>query len=287
MKTSILESLKPDIIVEMLEMAVAFENWKKVMETADILYQCVLHIYEDRQYHKAMKLPIPHVQLERPLVYYFGLSHLMGGMSHQHQGAYEQARECIYKYAELGWMEDLKGEEDIQVVEEFRFLAKTNLYAVDILSGNIKLVEEYVAFLQDNLEEILPGLNTILQAALMYHLDVGDILHTFAEQIDEFGSYEDAENVSYYYSYCYHLALYYRNCGRLQDAVGITVRAMQLADQSGNDRNFKKCTALFESLRESATAEQIREYRQMLMQCLDEYETDRHFIVKSVMDNPL
>lgn len=192
MRTSILKSLKPDIIVEMLEMAVVFENWKKVMETADILYQCVQRIYEERQYHKAMKLLIPHVNLERPLVYYFGLSHLMCGMAHQNQGAYEQARECIYKYAELGWMEDLK-EEDNQVVEEFRFLAKTNLYAVDILSGNIELLEEYVAFLQDNLEEILP-------AALMYHLDVADILHTFAEQIDEFGDYEDAENVSYYYS---------------------------------------------------------------------------------------
>jgi hypothetical protein len=142
------------------------------------------------------------------------------------------------------------------------------------LSGNIELVEEYVAFLQDNLEEILPGLNTILQAALMYHLDVGDILHTFAEQIDEFESYEDAENVSYYYSYCYRLALYYRKCGRLQDAVGLTVQAMQLADQSGNDGQFKKCTALLESLRESATAEQISQYRQMLIQCLEEYGTE-------------
>ncbi len=129
--------------------------------------------------------------------------------------------------------------------------------------------------MQDNLEEILPGLNTILQAALMYHLDVGDILHTFAEQIDEFGSYEDAENISYYYSYCYHLALYYRKYGRLQEAVGLTVQAIHIADQSGNDRNFKKCTALFESLREWATAEQISGYRKMLMQCLNEYETDR------------
>ncbi|QYK64861.1 DNA-binding protein [Paenibacillus sp. S25] len=267
-------------------MAYSFGNWAQVETTSGILYNRVQRIYEERQYHKAMKLSIPHVNLERPLVYYFGLSHLMCGMAHQNQGTYEQARECIYKYAELGWMEDLK-EEDNQVVEEFRFLAKTNLYAVDILSGNIELVEEYVAFLQDNLEEILPGLNTILQAALMYHLDVGDILHTFAEQIDEFGSYEDAENVSYYYSYCYHLALYYRKCGRLQDAVGLTLRAMQLADQSGNDGQFKKCTALFESLRESSTAEQISEYRQILMQSLDDYETGRHFIVKRKMNDPL
>ncbi|MBU9705997.1 DNA-binding protein [Paenibacillus sp. AK121] len=281
MQEDILKSLKPDVIVQLLKMAYSFENWTQVKTTSGILYSRVQRIYEERQYHKAMKLPIPHVNLERPLVYYFGLSHLMCGMAHQHQGAYEQARECIYKYAELGWMEDLE-EEDNQVVEEFRFLAKTNLYAVDILSGNIELIEEYVAFLQDNLEEILPGLNTILQAALMYHLDVADILHTFAEQIDEFGSYEDAENVSYYYSYCYHLALYYRKYDRLQDAVGLTLQAMQLADQSGNDRNFKRCTALFESLRESATAEQISQYRQMLMQCVDEYEMDRHFIVEGV-----
>jgi len=63
LETSILKSLKPDIIVEMLGMAVAFENWKKVMETAGILYQCVQRIYEERQYHKAMKLPIPPVHM--------------------------------------------------------------------------------------------------------------------------------------------------------------------------------------------------------------------------------
>ncbi|SCZ00038.1 hypothetical protein SAMN05720606_11551 [Paenibacillus polysaccharolyticus] len=31
MRSSILKSLKPDIIVDMLDMAVAFENWSKVL----------------------------------------------------------------------------------------------------------------------------------------------------------------------------------------------------------------------------------------------------------------
>lgn len=60
------------------------------------------------------------------------------------------------------------------------------------------------------------------------------------------------------------------------------MQAMQLANQSGNDGQFKRCTALFESLRESATFEQISEYRKMLMQCLDEYGTGRDSIMKSV-----
>lgn len=111
---------------------------------------------------------------------------------------------------------------------------------------------------------------------------LADILHTLAEQIDEFESYKDVENVSHYYSYCYHLALYYQKYDRLQEAVGLTVQTMHLANQSGNDGHFKRCTALLESLRESATAEQIGEYRQILMQCFDEYETGRDSIMKQV-----
>jgi len=47
LRSSILRSLKPDIIVEMLDMAVGFENWNKVLETADILYRCAQCIDEE------------------------------------------------------------------------------------------------------------------------------------------------------------------------------------------------------------------------------------------------
>jgi hypothetical protein len=53
LRKSILKSLKPDIIVEMLDMAVAFENWNKVMERADMLYQCVESIHEERQEYQS------------------------------------------------------------------------------------------------------------------------------------------------------------------------------------------------------------------------------------------
>ncbi|KAA2302126.1 DNA-binding protein, partial [Clostridioides difficile] len=107
MRKSILKSLKPDIIVEMLEMAVAFENWNKVMERADMLYQCVQSIHEERQEYRSKGVPAPHVHIERPLVYYYGFSHFMRGMAHRKMGQVDQARACIDQYAELGWMEDL------------------------------------------------------------------------------------------------------------------------------------------------------------------------------------
>ncbi|MDT9722136.1 hypothetical protein QVE09_24820 [Paenibacillus sp. ClWae2A] len=52
--------------------------------------------------------------------------------------------------------------------------------------------------------------------------------------------------------------------GRPQDAVEFILQAIRLADKLGMDRYFIRCTALLESLREEATAEQIGRYRVML-----------------------
>ncbi|WP_082727108.1 tetratricopeptide repeat protein [Paenibacillus riograndensis] len=267
MRPSILKSLKPDIIVEMLEMAYRFEDWDKMLNTAGILYSYAQCIYEEKQYHKAKKFPVPILDTERPLVYYFGFSHLMRGIVCQKQGKYDEARDSIYRYAELGWIEDL-GVEGEEIAEEFRYLARANLYIVEILSGRTELLEGYARFLQDNPEELLPGLGTILQAAVQYGLDVDDLLHTFAEQSAGFGDFEDAGNLSHYFSYCYHLALYHRRAGRLPEALDWTIQSLVLAHQSRHDGNFKRCLALFESVREGVTEEQAGRYHEALKECL-------------------
>ncbi len=139
---------------------------------------------------------------------------------------------------------------------------------MEILSGKTELLEGYVRFLQDNPEELLPGLGNILQAAVQYGLDVDDLLHTFAEQSAGFGDYEDAGNISHYFSYCYHLALYHERAGRLSEALDWTIQSLMLAHQSRHDGNFKRCLALFESLREGVTEEQARRYHKAVAECL-------------------
>ncbi|WP_256703834.1 hypothetical protein [Paenibacillus sp. FSL H8-0259] len=126
MRPSILKSLNPEIIIEMIEMAYRFEEWDKMLDAAGILYSYAQCVYEERQYHKAKKLPVPLLGTARPLVYYFGFSHLMQGIAFQKQEKYGEARETIYRYAELGWMEDL-GLEGLAIAEEFRGLARANL----------------------------------------------------------------------------------------------------------------------------------------------------------------
>lgn len=267
MRPSILKLLNPDIIVEMLEMENRLEDWDKMLNTAGILYSYAQCIYEERQYHKAKGLSVPLLDMQRPLVYYFGFSHLMRGSAYQKQQKYDDAREMIYRYAELGWMEDL-GVEGEAIAEEFRGLARANLYMVEILSGQTGLLEEYCCFLENNPEELLPGLGAILQAAAQYGLDVKDLLDRYAEQSEGFGAYEDRDNISHYYCYCYHLAIYHKQAGRIQEALDWTVQALQLAHQSRHDSNFKRCLGLFEALRERVTAEESRRYDGVVAECL-------------------
>lgn len=46
MYPSIMKSLNPDIIVEMLELAYRFEDWDKMLNTTGILYSYAQCIYE-------------------------------------------------------------------------------------------------------------------------------------------------------------------------------------------------------------------------------------------------
>lgn len=76
-------------------------------------------------------------------------------------GDYEQAKVSIYRYAELGWLEGL-GRNGLEIVREFRVLAKVDLYAVEILSGKIGLLKDYVRVLQNYPKGMLDGLVVIM-----------------------------------------------------------------------------------------------------------------------------
>lgn len=145
MRPFFLKSINPDVIVEMLEMACRLEKWNKVIETAEILYECVQCLYQEQQYRKAKSLPMLTFELEHPMVYYYGFSHLMRGMACQEKGLYEESRAYIDKYAELGWLEDL-GEDGLEVVEEFRSLAQANGHALELLSGHVEVLAAYTDF---------------------------------------------------------------------------------------------------------------------------------------------
>ena len=263
MRSSILKSLKPDIIVEMLDMAVAFENWNKVLETADVLYQCVQCIYEERvecQEEVRAKL---HIRRERPLVYYLGYSQMMQGMAYQKMGQIDQARACIRQYAALGCMEGLD-EAELQIVQEFKRKAEIHRYAREIAAGQVELLEGYVNLLLEYPEERLSGLKVITEAAVRHGWRIDFIIQMLEEKIERSGVGVDSSNNENLYHCFYQRALYEQWMGRPQEGVEFILKAMCVADRLGMERHMIRCTAVLESLRERATEEQIERYRVFL-----------------------
>jgi hypothetical protein len=89
----------------------------------------------------------------------------------------------------------------------------------------VEVLAAYTDFLRENPEEVLPRLDTILRAALRHGLNVDELLEAFAEQ---------------------------------------GLQAVKLAHRSGNDSYFTRSLAIFELLRDWATAEQVREVQGMI-----------------------
>ncbi|WP_145335133.1 DNA-binding protein [Paenibacillus xylanexedens] len=263
MRSSILKSLKPDIIVDMLDMAVAFENWNKVLETADVLYQCAQCIYEERMERQEEGGSKLHLRTERPLVYYMGWSHMKRGMAYQKLGQIDQARACIRQYATLGDIEGLD-EAELQVVQEFKRKAEIHRYALEIEMGQVELLEGYVNLLLEYPEERLSGLKVITEAAVRQGWRIDFIIQMIEEKVDGLGVALDSLNNDDMYHYCYQRALYEQWMGRPQEAVEFILKAMRVADGLGMERHIIKCTAVLESLRKMATEEQVEQYRVFL-----------------------
>lgn len=252
-----------DALLKTLQIYFTLRMWDEVERFSDQLHAAAGAIYDEQQQRRARKLEVI-FDAELPLVYYYGFSYLAKSTALQKQGNYAAAKEYVAKYAELGWFNDLD-EAGLEEVERFRLFAKANSYTLDLLSGAFGVLPEYVKFLEDNPEEILPGMVTIMESANLHHWDVDDILMTFTKQIDEFNEYEDHINRTHNFTFMYQLALYYVKKADYQKALDYTVQALELSHALNNDRDFKMCTALFETFRDLATREQQEKYGKIMI----------------------
>ncbi|WP_019418901.1 hypothetical protein, partial [Paenibacillus sp. OSY-SE] len=188
----------------------------------------------------------------------------------QKLGFYDQAKEYILKYSELGRFSglDKNGWEE---VGRFKFFAKANQYTNDLLSGKLNVLPEYVQFLEDNPEELLPGLVTIMETASLHSVNVDDLLEKFSEKIEDFGNLEDATNRTHYFRFLYHRAVYYAKHQRYQDCVQLSLLFLTSYNKI-NDADFKKFVVLFEVYRQYASSEQIEQYQNLCKELLKHEE---------------
>ncbi|WP_025691398.1 hypothetical protein [Paenibacillus zanthoxyli] len=238
-------------------------NWEDADRIANHMHALADSLYKT-QLKQANVFPGLQLPLKRPLVFYIGYSFLAKSVVNQKQGHYDAAREYIDKYANLdGFVgQDQEGQQEVQ---RFKVFARANSYAIDLLSGKLEVLDEYNDFINNNEEEILPGLITMLEAANLNKWNIEPLLDTYIpHELDTFFSYEDTGNRVYYIKLLHQLSIYHLNQQRFSDAINYMLDYLSSATKMNVSREIITSIAMYETVRAYATLEQQSMYEKIL-----------------------
>ncbi|MCE3201676.1 DNA-binding protein [Paenibacillus sonchi] len=267
-----LDGIQADSLVDMLKASFTLENWDSIILIADKLHEEINNIYQTNQQKRASGRSVNIFQLKRSVVYYFGYSMCLKGIALQKLGKYVEARACIDRYSELGWINgmDARG---LDEVEYYRNIAVANRYVVDLSEGNKDVLEYYVSYIRQNNDEILPGIIHILESSILHNFRVDVILEEFMDKIfEEAEYYKQNRNIRYFIDCVYLLSLYYSKNGKISDSINNTLYVLTTSVSLNDNKGFRKAAALYESLRGQATAEQQEQYSKLMNKILEERE---------------
>ncbi|WP_238651369.1 DNA-binding protein [Paenibacillus piscarius] len=264
-----LDGINADSLVQMLKASFTLDNWEGMLQIADRLYSEINHLYNQEQQEDQERQAERKVGLKRSIVYYFGYSMCLKGIALERLGRLDEARECIAKYEDLGWINGLDTEGRAEV-EYYREIARANWYIIELHVGNTAVLPDYLAYLRSDREEVLPGVLYILDSAIRHGTNIDYVLDEFSEQIRAMGEYyETHRNIRYYIDYMYMTARYYALQGRTSEAVHKLLHALETSVKLKDDTGFRKSVALFEKLRNQTTSDQLDKYLRLMNQILD------------------
>ncbi|AZK45821.1 DNA-binding protein [Paenibacillus lentus] len=250
-----------DKAFELFRVSYKQNNWSEAKQIANYMYETAYKLYQNQKNWDA-KISIE--LLNRPLVFYYGYSHLAIATVFQKQGFYDKAREFTEKYTNLDWfiVLDQEGQDEVRRFNDF---AKANFYAIDLLSGKMDVLGRYSDFIQQEDEELLPGLITILEAANAHGWDVDPILDIYIPQSMEiFSGYEDYGNRIYYIKLLNQLAIYSLNKKRYLETINYILDYFTFAVNIDLSREFITSLSMYESVRSFASPGQQQRYNHIL-----------------------
>lgn len=264
-----IESIEVDSLIDLIKMAYAFENWEKVLTLSSSLLDFAMQVKNDRL----------GVRTKRHLVYYFGYGHLMKGLAYQKLKQYSKSVECILLYADLSWLED-SSQESVTTIADFKLYAEANMLTVQILMGNKNKVHDYVEFLQSNPEQILSGIITLLESAILYSYNIDKQIDLLTPHIKDSSFYVEQVVASKYLSYKFLLAVYQYLNYSYASAIVNTLHNLIDSDKVKNDNFFKKSVTFFEVLRTKASESQLEQYSCILKRIFKgEIVNEENFII--------
>lgn len=243
------ENFMLDGLLKLANVYYSLENWYYVERYGDELNIISKAVYTNRQrYFKENQSYIP-LDTERRLVVYYGQSYVIKSIALESMGRYEEAKNYVSQYLDLSWFEELD-ELSLKEVQKFKLFATANMHNLNLLSGDNSSLENYVEFLVENPNEILPSLCIILQAANMHSFNIEHILEKLSKNIlIDTNYYQPDTSLNRYIDFYYQLAIYNFKKNLHSQGIDNLLNSLKLSFETSNKSKMLERILLFEQFR--------------------------------------
>ncbi|APQ58433.1 MULTISPECIES: helix-turn-helix transcriptional regulator [Paenibacillus] len=253
-----------DALKDLANVYRSLRKWDKVEEVARIMrvkaeiQYTLKHEQKSRERNESTK------KLTRPLFVYISYSDLLCASVYEAQGDYQQALQYTYAYANLDWVKETD-ENTQHWVKLFQHWVQANVIVNKLLSGDIKVLQDYVEYIdaaEDTTQEdrVIQLLN-IMIAANRYKINVNDIIKRFETDIASLSQHSSSDMytqqvVPDYFAWCgYELAYYYLNQGIYSDGFKHLMYSLVSYHTLNNETYFINCMGLFLHFKDYAAPE--------------------------------
>ncbi|MGZ0039430.1 transcriptional regulator [Paenibacillus ottowii] len=253
-----------DALKDLANVYRSLRKWDKVDEIARKMRAKAEIQYSMKHEQRSRERDESVNKLSRPLFVYISYADLLCASVCEARGDYRQALQYTYAYTDLDWVKETD-EDNQHWIGLFKHWAEANIIVNKLLSGDIKVLQEYIEYIdaaKDTTQEdrIIQLLN-IMITANRYDIDVSDIIKRFKTDILSLSQHSSSDIytqqvVPDYFAWCgYELAHYYLHRSSYDDGFKHLMYSMVSYHTLNNETYFINCMGLFLHFREHASLE--------------------------------
>ncbi|WP_010502292.1 hypothetical protein [Paenibacillus elgii] len=252
------EDIRLDALLLLANVCYSLSDWKKVERYGNELHKLSQNMYDKLTNEKNVK----YLQNERHLVVYYGHGLRIKGFILTLQGRYEEAKKCVFEYSNLGWFAFLD-EEGKKEVEKFRTWGEGNMYALELKTGNDKVLDDYVHYVEKH-NEILPGALNIIEAANASNFSADEALDKLIPKIPPVNADVTYLDGNQLFQFWYEKSVYSFKRKRIMLGIDELLYALYLAHKMKYYVGFEKCVSLYRDYGHYATDQQKWNYKHIV-----------------------
>ena len=224
-----------------------------------------------------------------PLFLYISYSNVLCTAAYGTRGDYDKALYYASLYADMSWVQE-DTEEAKRIISQFKGWSTANRYLYLLMKGNLDVLQEYIAHVEQLEEkELLPALYKILQAANHYYWDVDDIILRFERNIEFFkrqhggiGTYNPQVTNDRYARFIIELSLYYLSKKEYDIGIDCLLDSLETSSIINNEACLIRCVGLFEQHRSKSSFEAIQRYQNLISEVQRRNDKKNGFVIGNV-----